>query len=64
MLLKEDVEREYKEKLEYISSEWDALREETESLFIQISDHLKPKDGYRREPINTPCKDKEHCENN
>ena len=62
LFLSEDVQRIYKEKKEYISNEWIAPLEETESLFILVSDHLTPKDGYRREPINTPCKDKEHCE--
>ena len=62
LFLKEDVEREYKEQMEYISSEWDDLREETESLFIKVSDHLIPEEIGRREPMNAPCKDKKHCE--
>ena len=60
LFLSEDVQWKFKEKKKYISNEWKTPLKETESLFIQVSDHLKPDDGYLREPINTPCK--EHCE--
>ena len=60
LFLSEDVQRKFKEKTKDISNEWNTPFKETESLFIQVSDHLKPDEGYLREPINTPCK--EHCE--
>ena len=60
LFLSEDVQRRFEDKKKDISNEWNTPFKETESLFIQISDHLEPDKGYLREPINTPCK--ENCE--